>query len=64
MCLIFFSGNLAVLVNGCPTQEIIIQKGLMQGDLITPFLFLLADEGLNELFSKVVDQHVFLGIFS
>jgi hypothetical protein len=40
-----FSGNLSVLVNGSPTEEINIQRGLKQGDPLAPFLFLLVVEG-------------------
>lgn len=42
-------GKLSVLVNGCPTEEINIQKGLKQGDPLAPFLFLLVVEGLSGL---------------
>jgi hypothetical protein len=34
-------GSMSVLVNGCPMEEIDIQRGLKQGDLLAPFLFLL-----------------------
>jgi len=40
-----FCGNLSVLVNGSPTEEINIQRGLKQGDPLAPFLFLLVVEG-------------------
>jgi hypothetical protein len=40
-----FRGNLSVLVNGSPTEEINIQRGLKQGDPLAPFLFLLVVEG-------------------
>lgn len=36
-----FSGKLSVLVNGSPTEEMNIQRGLKQGDPFAPFLFLL-----------------------
>jgi hypothetical protein len=42
-------GNLSVLVNGCPTDEINIQKGLKQGDPLAPFHFWLVVEGLSGL---------------
>lgn len=48
-----------VLVNGCLTQEISIQIGLKQGDPRAPFLFLLVEEGLNEVFSRVMDLNHF-----
>lgn len=37
----FFFGNLAVLVNGSPTPEIKIQRGLKQGAPLIPSLFSL-----------------------
>lgn len=44
----------SVLVNGCPTEEFYIERGLHQGDHLSPFLFLLATEGLNVLMKAVV----------
>jgi hypothetical protein len=40
-------GNLSVLVNGCPTEDINIKRGLKQSDPLAPFLFLLVVEGLS-----------------
>ena len=40
-------GSLSVLMNGCPTEEVNIHRGLKQGDLLASFLFLLVVEGLS-----------------
>lgn len=54
-----FFGNLSVLVNGSPTEEISISKGLKQGDPLAPFLFPLVVEGLSGLMRQAVDQNLF-----
>ncbi|MCH95123.1 LINE-1 reverse transcriptase like, partial [Trifolium medium] len=56
-----FSGNLSVLVNGTPTLEINIQRGLKQGDPLAPFLFLLVAEGFAGLMRSAVDKNLFKG---
>lgn len=42
----------SVLTNGSLTAEFNFQRGLRQGDPLTPFLFILAMEGLHIMISK------------
>ncbi|WJX34558.1 hypothetical protein P8452_22662 [Trifolium repens] len=51
----------SVLVNGIPTEEFPLGRGLRQGDPLSPFLFLLAAEGLNILMEAVVARNLFTG---
>ncbi|PNX97042.1 cytochrome p450 [Trifolium pratense] len=57
-----FAGSLSVLVNGSPTEQIDISKGLKQGDPLAPFLFILVAEGLGALMKKAVELGFFKGI--
>ena len=45
----------SILVNGEPKGHIIPSKGIWQGDHLSPYLFLLCLEGLNELIQHAVD---------
>lgn len=49
----------AVLVNGSPSPEFKLERGLRQGDPLSPFLFLIIAEGLNILVSKAVQIEMF-----
>ncbi|GAU46852.1 hypothetical protein TSUD_241610 [Trifolium subterraneum] len=51
----------SVLVNGSPTGEFPLERGLRQGDPLFVFLFLLAAEGLHVLMEAVFDRHLFEG---
>ncbi|GAU32228.1 hypothetical protein TSUD_53550 [Trifolium subterraneum] len=51
----------SVLVNGSPTEEFPLERGLRQGDPLSPFLFLLAAEGLNVLMETAVARNLFTG---
>ncbi|PNX58581.1 ribonuclease H, partial [Trifolium pratense] len=51
----------SVLVNGSPTDEFPLERGLRQGDPLSPFLFLLAVEGLHVLMEAMVERNLFTG---
>ncbi|XP_024626512.1 uncharacterized protein [Medicago truncatula] len=55
------TASASVLVNGSPTAEFPLKRGLRQGDSLSPFIFLLAVEGLNVLMKAVVDSQLFTG---
>jgi len=55
------TASASVLLNGSLTTEFPLKRGLREGDPLSPFLFLLATEGLNVLMKAVVDSHLFTG---
>lgn len=46
------SANISIFVNSSPTSEFRPQRGLRQGDPLSPFLFNIVAEGLNILLSR------------
>jgi hypothetical protein len=52
---------MSILVNGSPTEEINIKRGLKQGDPLAHFLFLLVAEGLDGLMKRAVELNRFKG---
>jgi hypothetical protein len=57
-----FGGSMSVLVNGSPTVEIDIQRGLKQGDPLAHFLFLLVAEGFSGVMRNAVSRNLFKGL--
>ncbi|GKB55871.1 RNA-directed DNA polymerase, eukaryota [Tanacetum coccineum] len=55
------SGKASILVNGSPTTEFHLYRGLKQGDPLAPFLFLLIMESLHLSFSRAVEAGIFKG---
>lgn len=51
-----------VLVNGSPTSELKISKGLRQGDPLSPFLFIIAAKALHVALLEAKDKNIFHGI--
>ncbi|XP_071700478.1 uncharacterized protein [Rutidosis leptorrhynchoides] len=56
------SASISVLINGSPTNEFKVSRGVRQGDPLSPFLFILAAEGLNILSKAITDSGVFKGV--
>ena len=51
----------SLLINGNPIGHITPTRGIRQGDPISPYLFLLCDEGLNGLIRKPHSEARFMG---
>nr|GEZ00024.1 reverse transcriptase domain, zinc finger, CCHC-type [Tanacetum cinerariifolium] len=52
----------SVLVNGSPTREFKIEKGLRQGEALSPFLFIIAVEALHVSLQEAKSRNLFEGI--
>nr|KYP36869.1 hypothetical protein KK1_041971 [Cajanus cajan] len=55
-------GSLSTLVNGSPTEEVSVGRGLKQGDPLAPSMFLIAAEGLRLLMSRALEMNLFKGL--
>jgi len=51
----------SVLVNGSPTDEFPLKRGLRLGDPLSPFLFLLAAKDFNVIMKALVANNIFTG---
>lgn len=56
------SASTSVLINGSPTSILRLQRGLRQGDPLSPFLFDLAVEPLNLLIQQATSMKLWEGI--
>lgn len=56
------SARASVLINGSATKEFPLTKGVRQGDPLSPFLFIIAMEGLNVVVNSACQKSLFHGI--
>nr|GEX34076.1 RNA-directed DNA polymerase, eukaryota, reverse transcriptase zinc-binding domain protein [Tanacetum cinerariifolium] len=59
-CLI--SSRALILLNGSPTSEFFINRGLRQGDPLSPFLFILIMEGFHNALADAVTKGLISGV--
>ncbi|GJT42188.1 putative RNA-directed DNA polymerase [Tanacetum coccineum] len=55
------SATISVLINGSPSNEFSMERGLRQGDTLSPFLFLIVAEALQVTILNACDKGIFKG---
>ncbi|GJX92578.1 RNA-directed DNA polymerase, eukaryota, reverse transcriptase zinc-binding domain protein [Tanacetum coccineum] len=53
---------MSILVNGSPSEEFGLERGIRQGDPLSPFIFILAAKGLNAIVTEAVEKGIFRGV--
>ncbi|GJX02450.1 putative RNA-directed DNA polymerase, eukaryota, reverse transcriptase zinc-binding domain protein [Tanacetum coccineum] len=56
------SASISILVNGSPTGEFRMTRGIRQGDPLSPFLFLIVAEGINVATKEAISNGVLKGV--
>ncbi|GKB86411.1 RNA-directed DNA polymerase, eukaryota, reverse transcriptase zinc-binding domain protein [Tanacetum coccineum] len=57
-----YSARSSILINGSPTREFNINRGLRQGDPLSPFLFIIAMEGLHVAVEDALSAGLYRGL--
>ncbi|GJV17166.1 putative RNA-directed DNA polymerase, eukaryota, reverse transcriptase zinc-binding domain protein [Tanacetum coccineum] len=56
------SARTSILINGSPTSEFSLKRGLRQGDPLSPFLFILIMEGLHIALKDALHNNLIRGV--
>nr|GFC70014.1 cysteine-rich receptor-like protein kinase [Tanacetum cinerariifolium] len=56
------SARTFILINGSPTLEFSLKRGLRQGDHLSPFLFIIVMEGLHMALNDGIASNMFHGV--
>jgi len=54
-----YTSMVLILVNGSPSNEFKLQRGLRQGNPFAPFHFVIVAEGLSSLMKEVISKNLF-----
>lgn len=54
--------RISILINGCPTREFEMVKGLRKGDPLSPLLYILVSEILHVLVQRPEEANIIKGI--
>ena len=56
------STEMSIMVNGSPTKPFHMERGLRQGDPLSPFLFVLVAKVLNHIISRAEEKNLIDGV--
>ncbi|GJW79771.1 RNA-directed DNA polymerase, eukaryota, reverse transcriptase zinc-binding domain protein [Tanacetum coccineum] len=56
------SASVSVLINGSPSKEFKMERGLRQGDQLSPFLFLIVAEALEVMIIEACNKSILKGL--
>ncbi|XP_039146809.1 uncharacterized protein LOC120284053 [Dioscorea cayenensis subsp. rotundata] len=59
---LLFTSKASILINGSPEGYVRYQRGLRQGDPLSPLLFVLVADVLSVMFNHALDSHILHGV--